>query len=402
MPATHDLKRLHGLDALRAAMMLLGLVLHSAASYPRTPLGQAWPYQDAQTSALFDPVIFIIHLFRMPTFFVMAGFFAAFLFYREGPAGFLVHRVQRLLLPLVAAWVVLYPLMVFGFTLALMGGGFENVAGALQITIAAPYGNASLAHLWFIYYLFIFCVAAPVVVPLIESLPATIRAGVMATFGRVTPTVAGCLVLGLVGGLTMLPMNRPMLDASIAFVPAVRVLVAYAVFFSFGWLLFVRRDLVASFGRRPWGYVTAGLLMSVVYLVSLLRPPFINPDLAHIVSVMVGGVAMWLLVYGVTGVFVRYAERPSPLQRYVADGSYWIYLVHLPVVSWFAGLLAPVQLSAVSKFALVLTGTTLVTVVTYHLFVRSTVIGAFLNGRRFERGFPRPEPAIEAVGTPAS
>jgi hypothetical protein len=30
MPIVNDLKRLHGLDALRASMMLLGLVLHSA------------------------------------------------------------------------------------------------------------------------------------------------------------------------------------------------------------------------------------------------------------------------------------------------------------------------------------------------------------------------------------
>lgn len=401
MPVTHDLKRLHGLDALRAAMMLLGLVLHSAASYPRTGLGQAWPYQDAQTSALFDPVIFIIHLFRMPTFFVMAGFFAAFLFYREGTAGFLVHRTRRLLLPLAIAWVLLYPLMVVGVSLAVMGGGFENLGGALQATVAEPYRNASLAHLWFIYHLFIFCVAATMVAPLLGSLPATIRDGVMSAFGRVVPTALGCVAFGVLTGLTLLPMNRPMLDTSMTFLPAVRVLIAYAVFFSFGWLLFVRRDLVPSFGRHPWRYLTAGLAMSALYLASVLQSPFTSPTSTHVVAVMLGGVAMWLLVYGVTGVFVRYAEHPSPLQRYAADASYWMYLIHLPVVLWLAGLLAPADLPAVMKFAIVLTGTTLVTVVTYHLFVRSTAIGAFLNGRRFARGLPRVEPvrAIEQAGT---
>jgi glucan biosynthesis protein C len=397
MAPMHDLKRLHGLDALRASMMLLGLVLHSAASYPRTSLGQAWPYQDAQTSALFDPVIFIIHLFRMPTFFVMAGFFAALLFYREGPAGFLVHRVRRVLLPFFVAWIVLFPMMVFGFTLALMGGGFGNVAGALQATVAAPYTPTVLAHLWFLYYLFMICVVAAVVVRLVGYVPLATRARFTAIFGGLAPTAAGCVTLGLLSGFTMLPMSAPMLDTPAAFVPTARVLVAYAVFLSFGWLLFVRRDLVPSFGRHPWRYLMVGLLMSVAYLASVLQPPFINPDAAHVASVMLGGVAMWLLVYGLIGIFVRYAAHPSPLQRYLADGSYWIYLVHLPVVSWFVGLLAPAPLSAVSKFALVLTGTTIVTVATYHLFVRSTVIGAFLNGRRFERGLPRPEPASAIV-----
>lgn len=42
--------RVHALDALRAAMMLLGLVLHAAASYVVTPLERGWPFKDA-TSA---------------------------------------------------------------------------------------------------------------------------------------------------------------------------------------------------------------------------------------------------------------------------------------------------------------------------------------------------------------
>jgi hypothetical protein len=34
--------RYHALDSVRAAMMLLGLVLHAAASYTSIPLGAAW------------------------------------------------------------------------------------------------------------------------------------------------------------------------------------------------------------------------------------------------------------------------------------------------------------------------------------------------------------------------
>src|SRR5262245_10375649 len=101
--------RLHALDGLRAAMMLLGLVLHSSTSYLVTSLGPTWPYKDPHPSGLFDPLVFIIHLFRMPTFFVVAGFLAALLMQREGVRGFLVHRARRLALPLVVAWVIIFP-----------------------------------------------------------------------------------------------------------------------------------------------------------------------------------------------------------------------------------------------------------------------------------------------------
>jgi hypothetical protein len=51
MSAPLQFQRYHALDALRATMMLLGLVLHSAVSYTARPLGAAWPYHDQQTSA---------------------------------------------------------------------------------------------------------------------------------------------------------------------------------------------------------------------------------------------------------------------------------------------------------------------------------------------------------------
>jgi glucans biosynthesis protein C len=398
MSASSDFKRMHALDALRAAMMLLGLVLHSAVSFVITPLGASWPYQDRQTSGVFDWLAFVIHLFRMPTFFVMAGFFAAFLYYREGTFGFLAHRFRRLVLPLVAAWIVVFPIVEGGFVFANSGGGragFETALGAMQL---APYENRSLAHLWFIYYLIIFCAAATVVVPLVErTLSETVRARALALFARVVPTWTGCLLLGVLMAITLLPMAQPALETSITFIPLLRVLVAYSVFFSVGWLIFAQRDLVASFGRRPWRFFSAGLVMSVVYLIAVLQPPVSDRVLRHLIAVVAAGIATWLLIYGITGLFVHYFESPRPVQRYLSDASYWMYLIHLPFAIWIPGLLAPFALPAVVKFVIVLGGMTLITVTTYHFFVRSTAIGAFLNGRRFERGLPRVEVTRAAV-----
>ena len=388
------LTRQHSLDALRAAMMLLGLVLHAAVSYTVSPFGAAWPYKDPRTSELFDWVVFIIHLFRMPTFFVMAGFFAAFLYYREGTAGFIAHRLRRLLVPLIVAWLVVFPLTRAGFIHANGGGGSDAFASALGGLTTTPYAQPSLAHLWFIYFLIIFCLAAVAVVPLLQRLPATLRATAVTAFGKYAPTLLGCLAFGVLSAVTMIPMQKPALDTSLTFVPAVRVLVAYSVFFSFGWLLFLRHDIVASFGRRPWRYVGAGLVAAVIYMLVALRPTVADPTQAHLIAILAGGLAMWLLIYGVTGLFVRYCECHRPFQRYLSDASYWMYIIHLPIVIWTQGLLAPVALPAVLKFAIVLSVTTLVTLTTYHFWVRSTAIGAFLNGRRFERAWPKLRPAV--------
>ncbi|MCY4606354.1 MAG: acyltransferase family protein [Gemmatimonadetes bacterium] len=103
------LPRYHSLDRLRALMMLLGLVLHSCVSYlPFHPPEIAWIYQDAQTSAFLGWLFAFIHIFRMPVFFVIAGFFAAYLQSSRGTRAFLRHRLSRVGIPLVYGWLIIY------------------------------------------------------------------------------------------------------------------------------------------------------------------------------------------------------------------------------------------------------------------------------------------------------
>lgn len=388
MTATSDVPRLHGLDGLRAAMMLLGLVLHAATNYTVTPLGDAWPYQDASTSRLFDVLVFIIHLFRMPAFFVIAGFFAAFLHEREGARGFLRQRARRILLPLVAAWIVTAPLIGGGFLFAnARKSGWDAAIALSERAAADSTGGLSLMHLWFLYYLLIFYVAIAVAVPLVRRLPKELRAAIDHAFGGVVPGLTAVGLLSVITVLTMVPMEVPALETSVAFLPALRVLVAYFVFFAFGWLLFHRRDRVPAFAVRPWMYFGAAMGLSVAYM-SIVLNQSMPREVWHYAGIATAGLATWLFIFAWIGIFVRYFDSPRPLQRYIADGSYWIYLIHLPFAIGIPAVLAPFALPAMVKFAITLAGTVLVTVFSYHYLVRNTWIGVFLNGRRYPRALP--------------
>jgi peptidoglycan/LPS O-acetylase OafA/YrhL len=391
---TDGMSRLHALDGLRAVMMLLGLVLHSAANYTVTPLGEAWPYQDAQTSRLFDFLVFIVHLFRMPTFFVIAGFFAAFLYVREGGRGFLRHRARRILLPLVAAWLVTAPLVGAGFFFAhARQSGWDAAVALMNGASANNTGGASLMHLWFLYYLSIFYVVCAATAPLLRRLPDRLHAAVDRAFGALVPGLASLVLLSGLTTLTLMPMAAPALETSVAFLPAIRVLAAYFVFFGFGWLLFHRRDRVPAFAARPWLSFGASMGSSIVYM-SIVLNESLPRHVWHVGGIVTAGFATWLFVFAWIGIFVRYFESPRPLQRYLADGSYWIYLIHLPFTIAIPAVLAPYPVPALAKFLVTLGGTTLVTVVTYHYLVRSTWIGAFLNGRRYPRTPPWVTPGM--------
>ena len=62
-----------------------------------------------------------------------------------------------------------------------------------------------------------------------------------------------------------------------------------------------------------------------------------------------------------------------------------MYLIHLPVVVWLQVAVAELPLNWSVKLAFVSTVTIAASLLTYDLFVRSTVIGWLLNGRRRDR-----------------
>jgi hypothetical protein len=178
-------------------------------------------------------------------------------------------------------------------------------------------------------------------------------------------------------------MRNAGLETSSSLLPPLHILAAYGVFFTFGWLLFLRRDLVDRIGQHPWLYLSAGLTMSFVYLSIVARQPALATAARPAIAAIAAGLATWLLIYGLTGLFVRYFNGPRPVQRYLSDAAYWMYIVHLPFTIWLPGLLAPLAWPAMVKFGLVFGITTLATLITYHYLVRSTAIGVLLNGRRF-------------------
>ncbi|HEU4776553.1 MAG TPA: acyltransferase family protein, partial [Telluria sp.] len=67
--------RLHAFDNLRATMMWLGIVLHVCVNHLDGP--STLPWKDPQSTPVADLLLIFIHAFRMPVFFILAGYLAA-------------------------------------------------------------------------------------------------------------------------------------------------------------------------------------------------------------------------------------------------------------------------------------------------------------------------------------
>jgi glucans biosynthesis protein C len=380
-------QRFHAFDALRAIMMLLGLALHAMMPYTTYTKGFfSHFYKDPNTSRLFDVLLFWIHIYRMPVFFVMAGFFAL-LVYKKGKNVFRKNRFKRIVLPFIIGWIILVPLTRFSDTFARyvsehgISGAFSE---AFADIITVPW-SLSVVHLWFLYFL----IYMYVFFELCMRMPRKLKTGINSVFRKVMSWRLRALALSVITILFLLLMQTGTYDTSGSFFPLkAEVLISYTYFFSFGVLLFKNSDLVDSLRKDSlWQLVLSVpfFLLHFYYLDLMQDPENINSSRGLIASAA-GGLSSWLVVLGITGLSLEWMNKESKVMRFLSESSYWVFLMHVPCVLISIGLLSSFDISAVLKWMLVVLINFILLLVTYQLFVRNTFIGTFLNGKKTKSG----------------
>jgi ABC-type multidrug transport system ATPase subunit/peptidoglycan/LPS O-acetylase OafA/YrhL len=393
--------RLHALDAVRGFALLLGVVFHAGLSFTPGMVPGFWAAVDNSPSALIGALGYASHTFRMSLFFLVAGFFARLLFHRRGARGFWTDRVRRIAIPLVVGWLILAPTLagiwVWGLTRT-----FGGTLPAPPVDMPAPPAAAfPLTHLWFLYYLLILYV---IVVGIRALLVALDRDGVLRRAGDAvvhtlvrTGSAALVLPVPLIAALLVHPQWHPAAgiptpDQSL--IPQLASLVGYGTAVAFGWMLHRQTDLLPIWARQWPGHLTAALLTTVAALalldeVEVAATGFGMSRLGYVVAY---GLAVWCWTFALIGLAVRYLSREITAVRYVADASYWIYLVHLPVVVVGQVLVSDLPWHWSVKFPAILVVSFGVLFLSYHLLVRSTFIGRALSGRT-------PVPDVLSPGT---
>ncbi|MDE2659099.1 MAG: acyltransferase family protein [Acidobacteriota bacterium] len=391
--ARPSLPRYHALDRLRAVMMGLGVVRHASVSYQPTVF-EGWPYRDAQADILVHWVIVFIRVFQLPVFFAIAGFFAAYLVHKRGVGAFLRQRWSRIGVPFLVAWpvmgITMYLVLAFISRFAPVPPDYVYSEVLMQWARVERY---LFMHLWFLYHLMILCVAASGVCLLAARIPERLRVRAL-DFCEGLVHRGGVTALVLATAASLYQMQSWQIDYYAGPVPPLRLLALWGLFFGFGWLLFRRRATLEGFKPPAWTHLALGVACFFVYRHFADAGCHAGADrictgtsvVHHLGTVVFLALSMWLLTYALFGLFLRYLDRPSRRWRYLADASYWIYIVHVPLVMLLPLLLADAPLPGIVKLALVVAAATGLALVAYRYLVRPTFIGKQLNGRRHARG----------------
>lgn len=429
--------RYHSMDALRAIAMLLGIYMHTAI-----PMAAV---EDVSQHPIPQIIQQFIHMFRMQTFFLVAGFFARFLYHRDGWVQMMTNRSKRILLPLILGCIFLLPLthvmIVFGAVRAKDPNAafpWQDIWNYFEAGRFWTYLFPN--YLWFLIYLIFMYMAAVVGHKLIIMVSKNGRVEGIGDWLIQTGCTRwyGFIIWTLIGAVWMISTGSITVDlAPFYFMPLAGPFGLYFLFFVAGWLLHRNVELLDQLKKRWLFFLFAPIPVLIVgaifcipffmnftevemdYLtgffaqfkgmkevmashdffddegiarwfiveffhsITVPQPVPFNVKITAMMLTLFSVLMMWAWSFCMVGLFVRFFSTQSAWFRYIADSSYWLYLTHMPLVMYLQVEWAYWEFPWYLKLPLLNIYIIVILLISYHFLIRSTILGVILNGRRY-------------------
>lgn len=361
-------RRIDYIDALRGILMFLGVIFHTAMIFePDTD----WRVTDPQKSIPLGHLAWFIHIFRMQTFFLIAGSFCALLIQKHGENGFLCNRLKRVAVPLVATAILINPLV--------------NLLSANPppLELAKYFLNREwIIHLWFLNDLLVFCLLCFVGVKLgnmlgLDCVPFVTKMDDFLRQSRLFVTLVLLVALPVVSAMTP-HIFWHLLNTKVLLLGIVNTtsLYKYFPYFLFGCALWNSAALNNRF-VSIWFWLPALVLASALLW---MAPSAVGKEASRYAE-YASSLAAWGMASLCLALCRRFCSSPSRVFRNLSDASYSVYLVHLLFIMLIGPLVVATSLSLYAKFGLIATSVTALSLAFHHFLIRRVSVLSFLfNG----------------------
>ncbi|GAA5507043.1 acyltransferase [Novipirellula caenicola] len=367
--------KLLGFDAVRGVAALAVVLLHACVPYLQNPMpGLVWSVRDSASPSV-DWLFWGIEVFIMPLFLVLAGFFAWQTFSNRGSGPLVRSRAKRLLVPLAFAVCVILPMDLYTWVLGWVGEGIVEPVKlkSLKFDGVVDQDLWGLSHLWFLHYVFFYVVVVAAVARF-DSL-RNLCSKIAERWPLALALLAGT------GVVTLLVAPEVVWGFQHAYLPVLSKWVYSGTFFAAGMLIAKVDPSLVFFENRVTSMAIASVML-LLTAVSLGRWNLQYGDslLAH------SGLAVVtvLAAYSVTFLAIAVSRRINHLSltlQYLAAASFWIYLVHHPILGlvhidlkqWMPATPPSVKMAAAFCIAVGLS------LLTYEGLVRRTRLGRMLG-----------------------
>ena len=345
--------RRHELDWLRVMAFFLLILFHSGMPY----VTHSWHINNSETSVPLTWVWNFFHEWRMPLLFMISGCGIWFALGNRSAGQFLKERAGRLLIPLVFGVLVIVPPQVYLQRLS-EGVNFDSYIAFYPHFFDGHIfagGNFTPNHLWFIYSLFFYSVAALPVMLFLKSARGTL----------VLDKIAAVLSRRWGIYLTMVPLYASLLwlkpygkEYIFEFFHLVLVIT--------GCIIVSRVAMMQSIeAQRKQLLVTA--ITGIAFAMYVRYSPIVFSRGVYYLPHVIGYLSLLLAIMGYGR---RYLNFTNAFIRYCNEGVYPFYILHQTITVMLAYQIVQWDMNLWVKLLLTMGGTAVFTLLIYHYGVR--------------------------------
>ena len=256
-------------------------------------------------------------------------------------------------------------------------------------------------HLWFLWHLMIFVILTAMFRPIY-----LLGLGILTSLNRIGLGFVGRVFhksKSVLSGILFRPkfpilfiilccfINLPM-QGEIIVNP-----IASGLYFCIGFSLY-RNSSLFTFLKAHWKYYfLVGLVVFPLYMIlesKNLVTDIYSTDLTggeYLRAISEPFAAMTIFIKITCAVLFSYAfiglsenrfGSYNAKMRFISDGSYWMYLIHLPIVALITFFMFNLHMPIEIKFLIAILMTSIICMGTYKYFVSPTFVGILLSGKR--------------------
>jgi len=381
------MQRIYFLDNLRALAILIVVFAHGLIPYT---------YADVQIHHFFfrnhfryhfiDDIGYSVHFFTMPVFFLLAGFFTRASLLRHPLAEFINEKVLRLALPIVIGWIFFLPmhgtLYIANFLILLqhnLHAPVYELLNASQIYWATfietlKNGDFFLSffnneHLWFLEYLLIFS-GLSIFIFKYDGVFKKLS-NIIFSYYKL-PAILLLTLFFMTSTATIVVM--PLFST----IPTAQSLLVYGFFFFYGWYLQQQPSVMEHLKSQTFRYTLSSFVSIFAYCIALhYSTPNTNNSLISITHAF----ALFTTLNAIIALFYRFFNAANKILRYISDASFWLYLMHIPVILILEVFFVDHTKSPLIEYVFTMGWTYFIFFMTYELLVKRTRFKSFYLGK---------------------
>ncbi len=374
--------RQYYIDWIRVIAFFILIIFHCAMPFVGF---YHWEVRNAESSVWLDRLIIWLHQWRLPLLFFISGTGIYFSLRKRSVIKFAGERVVRLFIPLLFAMFFTIPLQVYFEKLqkGLISGSYANFYPTVWQMIPYPEGTLSWSHMWYVVYLFVFCM---LLLPVFGLFKIRVLQQAKDSFSLflsrpyILPFLFIPLTLEFYALYIDYPEQASLLDDWMLFLFSLTMLL-YGYFMGSTRKFWATCEQYRNFFLGIAGVCIVALFFGYWWTIDLPK----QQDQRLYMYGFLNGLNIWMFILAICGYAKKYLNFTSEFLQKANKAVYPFYIIHQTVIVAVAYYLVQLDYPiAVKLIFLVLISFTLIYAI-YHFIIKRLVVTRFLFGMKREK-----------------